>query len=51
VLLVRPWGQARPLPGPPVATPLEWDELNSGLDPGAFTPAVVLERVAERVGG
>jgi bifunctional non-homologous end joining protein LigD len=36
----------RPLRGAPVATPLAWDELDEGLDPAAFTPAVVLERVA-----
>jgi bifunctional non-homologous end joining protein LigD len=36
----------RPLPGAPVATPLAWDELDEGLDPRAFTPTVVLERVA-----
>jgi bifunctional non-homologous end joining protein LigD len=36
----------RPLPGAPVATPLAWDELNEGLDPAAFTPAVVAGRVA-----
>jgi bifunctional non-homologous end joining protein LigD len=39
---------ARPLPGPPVATPLDWDELDLGLDRSTFTPPVVLERVAER---
>jgi bifunctional non-homologous end joining protein LigD len=38
----------RPRPGPPVATPLAWDELTPGLDPAAFTMAAVLERVAAR---
>jgi bifunctional non-homologous end joining protein LigD len=37
----------RPLPGPPVATPLAWAELAGDLDPAAFTMAAVLERVAE----
>jgi bifunctional non-homologous end joining protein LigD len=35
----------RPLPSAPVATPLRWDEVGPGLDPAAFTPAAVLERV------
>ena len=38
----------RPLPGPPVATPLAWHELEPGLDPGSFTMRCVLERVAEQ---
>ena len=33
---------------PTVATPLAWDELSSGIGPGAFTLATVLERVARR---
>jgi len=37
----------RPHPGPPVATPLSWEELEPALDPAAFTMAAVLERVAE----
>ena len=43
--VVAPYS-VRPLPGAPVATPLRWDELDASLDPGAFTPAVVLDRVA-----
>ena len=39
----------RPLPGAPVATPLRWDDVRPGLDPGAFSLATVLERV-ERFG-
>ncbi|MGZ4481348.1 MAG: DNA ligase D [Gaiellales bacterium] len=35
----------RPLPGAPVSTPLRWDEVGEGLDPGTFTMATVLERV------
>jgi bifunctional non-homologous end joining protein LigD len=37
----------RPLPGPPVATPLAWEELEPDLDPAEFTMRRVLERVAE----
>lgn len=37
----------RPLPGPPVATPISWAELDDELDPTAFTVDVVLARVAE----
>ena len=37
----------RPLPGPPVATPLNWDELKPGLDPTSFTMTAVLDRIAE----
>ena len=35
----------RPRPGAPVATPLRWEELDEGLDPGAFTMERVLARV------
>lgn len=38
---------ARPLRGPPVATPLDWEELERGLDPAEFTMRRVLDRVAE----
>ncbi len=37
----------RPLPGAPVSTPVEWDELD-GLDPKLFTMHTVPARVAER---
>jgi bifunctional non-homologous end joining protein LigD len=37
----------RPLPTAAVATPLAWDEVVSSLAPAAFTPSVVLDRVAE----
>lgn len=36
----------RPLPGGPVSTPVEWEELE-GLDPGRFTLRTVPTRVAE----
>jgi bifunctional non-homologous end joining protein LigD len=36
----------RPRPGPPVATPLRWDELRPGLDPASFTMRAVVDRVA-----
>jgi bifunctional non-homologous end joining protein LigD len=42
--LVAPYS-VRPRPGAPVATPLRWDELRADLDPSAFTPEVVRERV------
>jgi len=37
----------RPLPTAAVATPLRWEEVEPGLEPGGFTPSVVLRRVAE----
>ena len=46
--IVAPYS-IRPLPRASVATPLAWDEVGDDLDPGSFTPAVVLERV-ERSG-
>ncbi|MBA2475607.1 MAG: DNA ligase D [Actinobacteria bacterium] len=39
----------RPKAGAPVSTPLRWEEVRAGLDPGAFTMQAVLERV-EREG-
>lgn len=36
----------RPRAGAPVSTPLRWDEVRPGLEPGAFTMDVALERVA-----
>ena len=36
----------RPREGAPVSTPLRWNELTEELDPGSFTTAEVLRRVA-----
>jgi bifunctional non-homologous end joining protein LigD len=36
----------RPHPGAPVSTPLTWDELAAGVQPGDFTMSVVLDRIA-----
>jgi bifunctional non-homologous end joining protein LigD len=36
----------RPRAGAPVSTPLRWEEVAPGLDPGEFTMDVVLDRVA-----
>jgi bifunctional non-homologous end joining protein LigD len=44
--IVAPYS-IRPLPTAAVATPLRWDEVTPKLDPAAFTPPVVLDRVAE----
>jgi bifunctional non-homologous end joining protein LigD len=38
----------RPHPGAPVSTPLEWSEVDAGLDPRALTMGVVLSRVADQ---
>jgi bifunctional non-homologous end joining protein LigD len=35
----------RPLPGAPVSTPLDWDEVTEDLDPKTFTMSEVLRRV------
>ncbi len=35
----------RPRPGAPVSTPLQWQELNSRLNPARFTPAAVRRRL------
>jgi bifunctional non-homologous end joining protein LigD len=37
----------RPRPGPPVSTPLRWNEVKPGLDPLAFTMDVVQRRVEQ----
>jgi len=47
-LLVAPFS-VRPLPGAPVSTPLEWDEVTPDLDIRRFTIRTVPERLAARV--
>jgi bifunctional non-homologous end joining protein LigD len=42
--IVAPYS-IRPVPTAAVATPLVWDEVDERLDPNAFTPPVVRERV------
>jgi bifunctional non-homologous end joining protein LigD len=46
--IVAPFS-VRPLPGAPVSMPLEWDEVDSSLDPRTFTIANAVERL-ERLG-
>jgi bifunctional non-homologous end joining protein LigD len=45
-LLVAPFS-VRPLPGAPVSTPLEWDEVNDKLDIRTHTIRTVPERLAK----
>ncbi|MEP6621109.1 MAG: DNA ligase D [bacterium] len=45
--IVSPFS-VRPLPGATVAMPLTWDEVNSDLDPGAFTIKTAVERMERR---
>ncbi|MGC4118793.1 MAG: DNA ligase D [Myxococcales bacterium] len=45
--IVAPYS-ARAYPGGRVSTPLTWDEVEEGLDPGRFTLRTVPERVARR---
>ena len=47
-LIVAPFS-VRPLPGATVSMPLTWDEVNSSLDPRAFTIRTALDRM-ERLG-
>src|SRR5215208_417291 len=42
--IVAPYS-IRPLPEAAVAAPLAWNEVDEALEPAAFTPAAVLERV------
>jgi bifunctional non-homologous end joining protein LigD len=42
--LVAPYS-IRPVPTAAVATPLHWDEVGEDLDPAAFLPDVVRERI------
>jgi bifunctional non-homologous end joining protein LigD len=42
--IVAPYS-IRPVPTAAVATPLVWDEVDETVDPAAFTPGTVLERV------
>jgi bifunctional non-homologous end joining protein LigD len=45
--VVPPW-VVRPVPGATASTPLDWDELESGLSPEAFHLRSVPARIAER---
>jgi bifunctional non-homologous end joining protein LigD len=45
--VVAPYS-VRPLPGAPVATPLAWEEVETGLDPATLTMDVVRDRAAGR---
>jgi bifunctional non-homologous end joining protein LigD len=47
-LIVSPFS-VRPLPGATVSMPLTWDEVNSSLDPRAFTIRTAIDRM-ERLG-
>jgi bifunctional non-homologous end joining protein LigD len=46
--IVAPFS-VRPLPGATVSMPLEWDEVNESLDPGAYTIRSAVERM-DRLG-
>src|SRR4029077_20868096 len=49
-LAVAPYS-VRARPGPPVAAPLSWDELDDKLRPGQFTIRTVSDRISEVSGG
>jgi bifunctional non-homologous end joining protein LigD len=48
-LLAAPYA-VRPRPGAPVSTPLDWDEVDDSLEPGAFNLRTVPARLATRAG-
>jgi bifunctional non-homologous end joining protein LigD len=37
----------RPFPGAPVATPVDWDELDGSINPSSFTSETVLDRLSD----
>jgi bifunctional non-homologous end joining protein LigD len=43
--IVAPYS-IRPVPSAAVATPLQWGEVTAELEPAAFTPPAVLERIS-----
>ncbi len=45
--IVAPYS-VRPRPGAPVSTPLEWDEVKTGLDPRSFTIKTIFVRLKEK---
>jgi bifunctional non-homologous end joining protein LigD len=45
--IVAPYS-VRPLPGATVSMPIEWDEVDSSLDPRTFTISNALNRISSR---